>query len=60
MNKFYKIFITLISAFTLILSSISSSFAKVEGDYIVYLAYDTFNSKIISFNSKDQNLKSPL
>ena len=28
--------------------------------YIVYLAYDTFNSKIRSFNSKDQNLKSPL
>ena len=28
--------------------------------YIVYLAYDTFNSKIKSFNSKDQNLKSPL
>ena len=27
--------------------------------YIVYLAYDTFNSKIKSFNSKDQNLKSP-
>ena len=23
--------------------------------YIVYLAYDTFNSKIRSFNSKDQN-----
>ena len=28
--------------------------------YIVYLAYDTFNSKLRSFNSKDQNLKSPL
>ncbi len=28
--------------------------------YIVYLAYDTFNSKIRSFNSKDQNLKSSL
>ena len=28
--------------------------------YIVYLAYDTFNSKIKSFNSKGQNLKSPL
>ena len=27
--------------------------------YIVYLAYDTFTSKIKSFNSKDQNLKSP-
>ncbi len=26
--------------------------------YIVYLAYDTFTSKIKSFNSKDQNLKS--
>ncbi len=28
--------------------------------YIVYLAYDTFTSKIKSFNSKDQNLKSRL
>ena len=28
--------------------------------YIVYLAYDTFTSKIKIFNSKDQNLKSPL
>ena len=28
--------------------------------YIVYLAYDTLTSKIRSFNSKDQNLKSPL
>ena len=28
--------------------------------YIVYLAYDTFTSKIRSFNSKDQNLKSPI
>ena len=27
--------------------------------YIVYLAYDTFTSKIKSFNFKDQNLKSP-
>ena len=28
--------------------------------YIVYLAYDTFSSKIKNLNSKDQNLKSPL
>ena len=28
--------------------------------YIVYLAYDTFSSKIKNFNSKDQHLKSPL
>ena len=28
--------------------------------YVVYLAYDTFSSKIKNFNSKDQNLKSPL
>ncbi len=28
--------------------------------YIVYLAYDTFTSKIRNFNSKDQNLKSSL
>ena len=26
--------------------------------YIIYLAYDTFTSKIINFNSKEQNLKS--
>ena len=28
--------------------------------YIIYLAYDTFTSKIRSFNSKNQSLKSPL
>ena len=28
--------------------------------YIIYLAYDTFTSKIRSFNSKNQHLKSPL
>ena len=28
--------------------------------YIVYLAYDTFTSKIRNFNSKEQNLKSTL
>ena len=28
--------------------------------YIVYLAYDTLTSKIRSFSSKDQNLKTPL
>ena len=28
--------------------------------YVIYLAYDTFTSKIRSFNSKNQNLKSPL
>ena len=28
--------------------------------YIVYLAYDTFTSKIKNFNSRDQNLKSSL
>jgi len=35
MNKLTKIFITSISAITLALVSFSSSFAKVEGDYIV-------------------------
>ena len=35
MNKIAKLFITLISALTLTLSSITSSFAKVEGDMIV-------------------------
>ena len=28
--------------------------------YIIYLAYDTFTSKVRSLNSKNQNLKSPL
>ena len=28
--------------------------------YIIYLAYDTFTTKIRYFNSKDQNLKSPM
>ena len=28
--------------------------------YVVYLAYDTFSSKIGNFNSKDQNLKSSI
>ena len=60
MNKIAKLFVTFISAITLALVSFTSSNAKVEGDYIVYLAYDTFTSKIGSFNSKDQNLKSSL
>ena len=35
MNKLTKIFITSISAITLALIPFSSSFAKVEGEYIV-------------------------
>ena len=35
MNKLAKLFITSISAITLALVSFTSSFAKVEGDYIV-------------------------
>ena len=35
MNKIAKLFITFISAITLTVASISSSFAKVEGDMIV-------------------------
>ena len=35
MNKIAKLFITFISAITLTLASISSSFAKVEDGYIV-------------------------
>ena len=35
MNKLTKLFITFISAITLTLVGITSSFAKVEGDYIV-------------------------
>ena len=35
MNKLSILFITLISAITLTLAGVSSSFAKVEGDYIV-------------------------
>ena len=35
MNKIAKLFITFISAITLTVASISSSFAKVENGYIV-------------------------
>jgi len=35
MNKITKIFIAFLSALTLTLASFSSSFAKVEGEYIV-------------------------
>ena len=35
MNKLVKLFTIFISAITLTLASISSSFAKVEGEYIV-------------------------
>ena len=35
MNKLIKLFITCLSAVTLTLASISSSFAKVENGYIV-------------------------
>ena len=35
MNKLVKLFITSISAISLALVSYTSSFAKVEGDYIV-------------------------
>ena len=39
MNKLVKLFITSISAITLALVSFTSSFAKVEGDYIVSVSY---------------------
>ena len=35
MNKIAKLFVTFISAITLALVSFTSSFAKVEGEYIV-------------------------
>ena len=55
MNKLTKIFITLISAITLTLSSISSSFAKVEGEYIVLGAAISLTGKYSSNGVHTQN-----
>ena len=55
MSKLTKIFITLISAITLMLSSITSSFAKVEGDYIVLGAAISLTGKYSSNGVHTQN-----
>ena len=46
MNKLTKLFVTFVSAITLLLSSVSSSFAKVDGDMICIRFSDIFNRKI--------------
>ena len=51
MNKIAKLFITFVSALTLALSSITSSFAKVEGDMIVLGAPVSLTGKY-SINGK--------
>ena len=55
MNKLSKIFITLLSAITLSLASISSSFAKVEGEYIVLGAAVSLTGKYSSNGVHTQN-----
>ena len=55
MNKLTKLFITLISAITLTLSSITSSFAKVEGEYIVLGAAVSLTGKYSSNGVHTQN-----
>jgi len=55
MNKITKIFIIFLSAFTLTLASISSSFAKVEGEYIVLGAAVSLTGKYSSNGVHTQN-----
>ena len=55
MNKIAKLFITLISALTLTLSSITSSFAKVEGDMIVLGSAISLTGKYSSNGVHTQN-----
>ena len=55
MNKLTKLFITFISAITLMLSSISSSFAKVDGEYIVLGAAISLTGKYSSNGVHTQN-----
>ena len=49
MNKIAKLFITSISAITLALVSFTSSFAKVEGDYIVLGSAISLTGKSVSY-----------
>jgi len=55
MNKLTKLFITFISAITLMLSSMSSSFAKVDGEYIVLGAAVSLTGKYSSNGVHTQN-----
>ena len=55
MNKLTKLFITFISAITLMLSSMSSSFAKVDGEYIVLGAAISLTGKYSSNGVHTQN-----
>ena len=55
MNKIAKLFITLISALTLTLSSVTSSFAKVEGDMIVLGSAISLTGKYSSNGVHTQN-----
>ena len=55
MNKLAKLFITLISAITLALSSISSSFAKVEDGMIVLGSAIALTGKYSSNGVHTQN-----
>ena len=55
MNKLVKLFITSISAITLALVSFSSSFAKVEGDYIVLGSAISLTGKYSSNGVHTQN-----
>ena len=55
MNKLTKLFITFVSAITLTLASISSSFAKVEGDYIVLGSAISLTGKYSSNGVHTQN-----
>ena len=55
MNKLSKLFITLISAITLTLVGITSSFAKVEGDYIVLGSAISLTGKYSSNGVHTQN-----
>ena len=55
MNKLSKLFITLISAITLTLVGVTSSFAKVEGDYIVLGSAISLTGKYSSNGVHTQN-----
>ena len=55
MNKLVKLFITSISAITLALVSITSSFAKVDGEYIVLGSAISLTGKYSSNGVHTQN-----
>ena len=55
MNKIAKLFVTFFSALTLALVSFTSSFAKVEGDYIVLGSAISLTGKYSSNGVHTQN-----